>query len=773
MNVKRSKVFTIVTFILLLSVSVFLESKEISKKFGSINGTLIESTSRHPLPGTEVLIVGTKRITLTDEDGKFSLSNIPVGTYSLKFSLDGMKPQIQTDIIIKSSRTSVVNAKIQLISLLNETITVTANYFNQEPDQPTNTVNFSNEEIRRAPGTGGDVSRIIASLPSIAQVTDQSNNLVVRGGSSHENLFIIDNIQIPNINHFPFQGSGGGAVSLINVDFIDDVEFFAGGFSPIYGDRLSSVMNLSFREGNREKFNGQLTLDFTGAGLNIEGPIPGKKGMSQGSWMLSARRSYIDLLSNIMDTGADIKYSDIQGKIVYDLSARSKLTLLGIVGSDNSTVSHENAIDQGETLFGITKNQEHTIGLNWFWMWSDKGYSNTSISNTKTKFDYNFRKTATDTLYLDNLSEDESFHIRNVNHLNLSYNQKIQFGFEVHHYKSKYNYFTASYIDSLGQQIDETKKDINIKANKASLFFNYSLTVFSKLSFNLGLRTDYFSYTGKTTYSPRSTIILNISDRTSLSASLGIFKQNLPLLLLYQNEKNKELEDPSTLQYSLGLNHIFGDSIKLNVEAYYKKYEHFPVDPQQQSLCLLDNIFGFSLFGDNPLSDKGKASSYGVEFTLQKKLKEKLYGMISGSLFSTRYRDLNGKWYNRIFDNRYIFAIQGGYKPNQKWEFSLKWTIAGGRPYTPFDITLSEQANSGIFDQAQINSKRMPAYHSLNLRFDRRFYFNKSNLTMYLSVWNVYNNKNVASRYWNEIENKPDYSYQFSTLPVFGIEFEF
>ncbi len=769
---KKSVAFTL-TLLLLFIQGNLLEAGN-RPRTGVIEGTLFESTSLHPLPGTDVSLLGTDNTIITDKDGKFIFNNIPVGTYAIRFSLEGMKAQIKTDIIVKSNKSTIINAKIQLISKTQESITVSASYFNLAFDQPANTVNFSNEEIRRAPGTGGDVSRIISSMPSVAQVSDQANNLVVRGGSSHENLFLIDNIQIPNINHFPFQGSGGGAISLINVDFIEDVEFFAGGFSAIYGDRLSSVMNLRLREGSREKFNGQLSLDFTGAGLNIEGPISVKKGKrSSGSWMFSARRSYIDLLNNIMDTGADIQYSDLQGKIVYNLSARSKLTLLGISGTDKSNVSHENAIDQGETLFGNTENKEYTIGLNWFWMWSDKGYSNTSISHTKTHFDYKFRKTVTDSLFLNNLSEDESLHIRNVNHLNLSYNQKFQFGFEAHHNNSLYNYFTASYIDQLGQQSPETQKQINISADKVSFFLDYSLTVFSKLSFNLGLRADYFSYTGNITYSPRGSISFKVSDRTSLSASLGVFRQTLPLLLLYQNEKNKELQDPSALQYSFGFNHIFGESIKLNIETYYKKYENFPIDPQQQSLCLLDDIFGFLLFGDNPLSDKGKASSYGVEFVLQKKLKEKFYGMISSSIFQTQYRDLSGKWYDRIFDNRYIFAVQGGYKPNQKWEFSIKWTIAGGRPYTPFDIELSEAANSGIFDQSRINSKRMPAYHSLNLRFDRRFYFNKSNLTVYLSVWNAYNNKNVASHYWNEIENKSDYSYQFSILPVFGIEFEF
>ncbi|MCP4215932.1 MAG: TonB-dependent receptor [bacterium] len=778
MIIKKNKGFTIaiaMIFMLIIpGVRWDLHANGNSKRTGTISGTLTDMDTRQPLQGADVILVGTKRITVSNMEGKFIFTDVPVGSYSLKFSLPGIQPRVRTDIIVKSKRTVTVNAVMPLITLESKSVTVTAGFFARTPDQPANTVSFSNEEIRRAPGAAGDVSRIISSLPSIAQVSDQVNNLVVRGGSPHENLFLVDNIPVPNINHFPFQGTAGGAVSLLNVDFIEDVEFFAGGFSAIYGDRLSSVMNLRLREGSRKDFNGQLTLDFSGAGISLEGPLPGKKeGEARGSWMFSLRRSYLDLLTEMMDAGAAVQYSDIQGKMVYDLSDRSKLTVLGVLGIDKSKVTREDAADLGESLFGVSRNREHTVGINWFRMWNDKVYSDTSVSHTFTRFDYDFNKTATDTLSLENVSEEESWHIRSVTHLNLNHAHKLRFGFEGKHGTSKYNYFAAAYTDALGQEVPQVYKQINEDAWKSSLFAEYTVNPFSRLSFNLGVRADYFSYTGRTSVSPRGSVTLKLSDRTSVSAAAGIFRQNLPLLLLYRNEKNKDLREPSAFQYSIGLNHLFGESVRLSIEAYHKSYRNFPVDPQRGSLCILDDLFGFSLFGDGALSDAGKARSYGVEFVLQKKLKEKFYGMVSGSWFRTQYRDLAGVWRNRVFDNQCIFALQGGYKPNRKWEFSVRWLIAGGMPYTPFDIAASERANSGIFDTSQINGKRMPAYHSLNVRLDRRFHFSGSNLTTYLSVWNAYNNKNTASYHWNEIENKPDYTYQFSLLPIIGIEYEF
>jgi hypothetical protein len=199
-----------------------------------------------------------------------------------------------------------------------------------------------------------------------------------------------------------------------------------------------------------------------------------------------------------------------------------------------------------------------------------------------------------------------------------------------------------------------------------------------------------------------------------------------------------------------------------------------PLDPAQSPLFIMDELTygGYYAYHDS-LLDTGKARTSGVEFLIQKKLAEKIYGLISASYFRAQYKDLEGIWRNRVYDNRYILSIEGGYKPNRSWEFSLKWHYAGGVPYTPFDIEASQAVNSGIFDSSLINGARFPAYHSLNLRVDKRFYFRGSNLTIYFSVWNVYNRMNVAYQFWNTLENRPDQEYQWSLLPILGVEFEF
>lgn len=762
----------ILSIIIMIVTVSFVSAKntgETNTHTGSVKGTLVDMDTQRPLPGADVRLTGTAFITVTDIDGNFAFKNVRVGGYSLRFAYPGMQPHIKTDIMVKSNRVAFERVEMRMIPVASEEVSVSAGYFNDAPEESgSSTTTFSHEEIRRAPGAAGDVNRIISSLPSIAKVSDQSNNLAVRGGSSSENLFIIDNIEVPNINHFPFMGTSGGAMSLLNVDFIRDVNFYTGGFSAIYGDRLSSVMDLSFREGDRERFSGQLSLDMSSAGAVAEGPL-GKKG----SWMFSARRSYLDLLTKMLDAGASVGYTDFQGKIVYEFSPKSKLTILGLGGFDKSDVTMEDALDQGENTYGVSKSNTHTLGLNWFFMWSDKGYSNTSLSHTYTKYDMNSFKTADQSLGLQNLSSDEIWHVRNVNNVNFSHAHNLRFGFEIKHIKSKYNYFKAPYTDMLGQPVAAARQDISASAVKYAGFAEYSLPLFSRLTLNLGVRADYFDYNKNTTVSPRASLVVKLSGKSTVTFSGGIFRQNLPLILLYQDPSNRELKDPMTYQFTAGFTHLFSPSTRLSVEGYYKDYRNFPVDPARPSICLLDSVFGWSYYGANALTDKGRARSYGIEFVLQKKLKEKFYGMISGAWFRSQYRDLEGTWRDRLYDNKYIFSVQGGFRPGKTWEFSVRWIIAGGMPYTPFDTGLSKAAGTGIYDTARINGERLPAYHGLNLRADKRFHFSGSNLTLYLSLWNVYNRENVATYYWNEVENKPDYTYQFSILPVLGVEYEF
>lgn len=738
---------------------------------GRIRGIVRDADTRAPLVGANVTMEKTDLGAATDQEGSFVISDVPVGSYTLKIDYIGYQVYKQPDVIVRSGRTTSLQAELQISSLETESVQVTAGYFAGTEEALTSNTHFSFEEIRRSPGAAGDISRIVMALPSVAKINDQINSLVVRGGSPLENAFYVDHIEIPNINHFPAQGTSGGSMSILNVDLIRDVGFAAGGFGACYGDKLSSVMNIDYREGNRSEFDGQLDLNIAGFGAIAEGPL----GNGSGSWLISGRRSYLDLVIGIMGLHHIPIYSDLQGKLVYDLTPRHRLALLNIMGSDYNSFGKDQARESDFPVYGREDHRENTLGFSWRALWNQKGYSVTSLAYTAAYFRRDFTEYASDALVIDKKSLERDVKLRSIHHFRIDPRHALEFGIEAKYLSHSYDNIFGAYTDILGQTTPRIVVSDDIAAGKLAGFISHEWHPFPKLKTTWGIRSDYFEYNRNTTLDPRLTIAYQATAVTALKFSLGRYNQTLPLYLLSQNQANRSLANPQADHFILGCEHLLREDTRLTLELYHKNYRYFPMDPQQPQLFVLDELFFRDgiFYGHEQLTDRGRAYSRGIELLIQKKLVEHLYGHISVSYFQSRYRDMDGVWRDRVVDNRIIFNIDGGYKPNREWEFSLRWVYAGGRPYTPFDIELSSTLNRGIFDATRINAERYPAYHSLKLRADRRFHFQRSNLIVYLSLWNAYNRKNVAAYFWNQAENRPATEYQWRITPIFGIEYEF
>lgn len=737
---------------------------------GTIKATVTDAITNAPLIGASILITGIKAGAASDINGQASIKNIGVGGYSITVSLIGYESLTLTDVMVRPERTTFIAAKLNPSAVETEGIVVSSGYFNDPPSRPTSTIGYNAEEIRRSPGTAGDVSRILNILPGVAKVDDQMNNLVVRGGTPAENGFYVDNIEIPNINHYPVEGASGGPIGLINTDFIENVSFSAGGFPASYGDKLSSIMEIEFRDGNRDEFDSQIDMHMAGFGAVVEGPFAKGKG----SYLASARRSFLDFLVDAIGTGVAPKYSDYQAKVVYDLTPGDKLSFLGIAGIDYIKFDKQQSIDDGNSAYGKYKSYEYATGTNWRHIWGQRGYSNTSLSLLGIRYDTYFSETKSDLLLSDNVSDDRAAQIRNVNVYQIGRTDFIEFGFDSKYYFNKYDIHYGSYTNALGDTVPPLIINNDANSPKFGLHASVTLNPLKPLTTTVGLRYDYFDYNQHSHLSPRFSFSLKFSERLTLNGATGIYYQNLPLNFLAQKESNKELKDIVSNHFTLGFGYLLTGNTKISLEGYYKSYDNFPMDPAQPLFFAADAVTYYGFFGNyESLSDAGIARAYGVEAIIQKKLVKGFYGLASLALSKTEYKALDNIWRDRMFDNRVIMGIEGGFKPNNKWEFSARWIYAGGVPYTPLDIEASRAINRSVLDGNRVNAERYPDYHSMNVRVDKRFLFSRSNLILYASIWNLYNRKNVSSYYWNEIEQKQDVIYQWSTLPVLGIEYEF
>lgn len=741
-------------------------------KTGGITGVVLDADVKTPLAGVRVMIVDGDEETITDDEGRFAFSSLPVGGYILEFRFPYFRTKRVTDVVVKSGRATQVAAELALDVAAADAreVTVSADYYPSGGEPSASTTAFAYEEVRRAAGAAGDVTRMIGALPSVARTNDTMNHLVVRGGSPAENAFYIDNIEVPNINHYPHQGASSGPIGLLNVEFIRDVAFSAGGFAPVYGDRLSSVMDIAFREGDREKAGLQLELSMMGAGLVAEGPLPAGRG----SWMISARRSYVDLLIKLMGSGVPVSWSDLQGKVVCDLSPRDKLTFLAVAGFDDSGTEREDALKDAENTFGELDTTESTAGVNWFHQWGSAGYSNTSLARSGIRYREAFSSTASGAVLRRASNADEAWTLRNVTTFRLSSARRLTLGFEGKRLVSRFDSFQAAATDVFGLPSPAATRTGRVRSDLYSAYAQYAWEAARSLTLRLGARADRFEASRALRFSPRFSLSWRLSSKDTLDASAGVFYQQLPATLLVQSASSSAALEPRALHFVLGYRRLLTPDTRLTVEVYDKEYDRMPLDPAQPSLFLLDEFYRDNRFAEHgPLVFTGRARSAGVEALVQKKLADRIYGLVGLSYFRTRYRGFDGRRRDRIYDNRVLACVEGGWKLGRAWEIGLRGNYAGGAPYTPFDLEASSVAGAGIFDAARVNAVRLPAYASLNFRCDRRFDFRDSNLVLSLSLWNVFDRRNVAAVYWNEIAGRPGEILGWGLLPVLGVEFEF
>lgn len=777
--------------------------KEKKLRFGTIQGTVKEDFSHRVIPGTLIQVVNTDISAVSDERGNYKITPVPVGSCTLRFSINGFKTLEKTDVIIRSHRITFVDVELEIPILdIQETIEVVGSHFPVDEKNPVSVVSISSEDVRRAPGTGGGLPRMLKAMPGVVTTVDEDTDLVVRGGSPNENGYIIDNIEVPTISHMPNLASSGGTYSALNADLIKNVNFYTGGFSSNYGGYLSAVTDISLREGNRNEFDGQLNVDMAGSGFILEGPISKQRG----SWLISARKSYIDLFTKlgIINAGEVISSIDAHFKATYDINPRQRLSLLYYHISGSMVPG-----DNGRRVQDMQKYAHHTLGINWTSFWNQNFFSNTSLAFASIQ-DTQGEVLGTLNYYDDpSLWENDQINIwdvkdvaqpvslRNSNYLVIDKHNKLEFGLQVKFeseklkeiihpiYESdKVNDILSPIWDDEGRWNHPQQNHYSFKNRKYGLFFSYIGTHFKRLTATIGIRGDYASASHRFHPSPRLSLRYSINPRLSLGGGIGIFYQTLPLAFMAYVPGAVDLQDMKAAHYTLGLEWLLGRGTKLTLEGYVKDYENLPISPDDRQALAIDHTVAryrssfwapVGYRAPRTLTDEGRGYSRGIELLIQKKLVDKFYGFLSASYFRSRYRDLMGRTHNRVYDNRYTFNLCCGYKPTRSWEFSAKLTVFGGGPYTPIDVDASTQRDRWILDSSRFLQSRYPAYNSLNLRVDKRFYFSGSSLTIFLDVWNVLNSKNVLyywyTRWW---ENHPiEATYQMGIFPILGMEFEF
>jgi hypothetical protein len=750
-----------------------------------LRGTVTDAKTKEALVGVSVVIKNYNFGATTDETGLYEIQFQKAGDYIIELSYVGYKTLTVNNLKIRSSKPLTINVEMEEDIFSSDVVEVRGSYFTSQERIEVSTLNLSQEEIRRFPGGFEDVVRTVSTLPGVSINVDQGrNDLLVRGGGPSENLFIVNNIEIPNINHFGTQGGGSGSLSYINLDFIEDVRFSTGGFSAQYGDKLSSVLNLDLTEGRRDRFGGKATLAATQLGLNLEGPISDKS-----SYLFSIRKSYLDWIFKASGVPFVPVYSDINFIYNQSFENNNKLSFISFITSDHTSkdlTNEENRVFNAALM--NNRQQQFVNGVNYRHMLS-KGYLDLTANVNVQRFKFS-QDDQNVVQYFKNNSEEVEY----ITKAQYFHQFSKRFAFRTGaQFKAIENNSTTAFADTVvdrsGNRVYYTELGLSnknlsegVSATKYSLFTEVDLT-FGNLEVLLGLRLDHYGFINEKNYLvPRVNAKYALNNRTSIKASAGRYAQ-APSYVWVQNPSNKDLVALKNDMFVLGIEHYLSTDLKLSFEAYTKRYSDLPtgaIAGVNDYLVLTNTGAGFGGRGDNfgsfgyqPLKSAASGKAYGFEFFMQKKYSDTpYYGQLSLSYNKSDVTAGNGNVYPTIFDQRFIFNLSGGYKFSERWEASGKFRFYSGRPFTPI---YNPSQNGGNLQNIpdEYLSDRLANGHQLDVRVDRFAYYENFTLIYYLDIQNVYNQEQPRPDQFDFYTNDFRESRAVRILPSIGISFEF
>ncbi|MBN1781842.1 TonB-dependent receptor [bacterium] len=768
---------------------------------GRIRGKVIDESTQKPLPAVNVMIENTQLGTATNEEGEYIINKVPSGIYQIRIMMMGYKNRVIADVVVNPNKTTWQKIELTPTVLETEGVTVTAGYFHAAKDAVVSNRSVDFEEIRMDPGSAMDIQRVVQVLPAVVSGSDQMNEIIVRGGMPGENLFIMDHIEITNPNHFGGQGTGGGPINMLNAHMVRRVDFYAGAFPARYGDKASSVMDISLREGNREKITGHAFLGMSGAGGIVEGPINGGKG----SYILSAQKSFLDLIISSVGLTAVPYYYSLQGKVVYHVDGNDQIRFNGVYGNDHIHIEdteEEDAYSQGAENV-MAKSHQYAAGVTWGHQFGDRGFSQVTLSQVANHWDTDVYRNNKTRYYLNQSDEQEQSLKADITwQTGKSFEWSVggqvkRIPFQIFQWAEEdtlhmYRYSNGRTIwvgDSL--YYDEFLQDIRNTTSKAAAFIQTKWQIFPRLSTTMGVRLDYFNFTKKTAIDPRLGFSFSLTPVTSINLAAGQHSQAPAYIEASLHPLNRDLKHKKTQQAVLGFEHLFREDIRSTVEVFYKDYKDVPIGVSGRTSDPYDVSQG-------RLVNEGRGFAKGVEFFLQKRRTRHIFYTVSYSYSQSRGFDpRTDKVYNWDYDYRHVFTLVSGFfydyrkhdwyqrlKKNllfnlidwavpiaDQVEIGLRWRYLGGRPYTERTY-LPRYRIWTTLPGTPFNTLRYPEYHRLDLRIDQRYMFRTWNMVAFFDIMNIYARDNIWSYSYSSDGTKEEIM-QWQIFPVGGISIEF
>ena len=744
----------------------FLFISVVTTAFGQqaiIKGSVFNKNNNQRIPFANVAVQGTTKGVVADESGNFEISNLSPGLYNLQVSFVGFKTLTVFEIEVTTSRPALVEAGLDEEITKLETIEVIAvNRFYKSEESPLSLRTIGPSEIKRTPGGNRDISKVVRSLPGVASTPSFRNDIIIRGGAPSENTFYLDGIQIPVINHFQTQGSSGGPVGIINVDLLSEVNFYSGAFPANRGNTLSSVFDFRLKDGRNDQWIVNGIIGATDLGITLDGPVSKKSSL-----VLSVRRSYLKFLFDIFNLPFLPVYNDIQFKYKHKIDSKNHITLLGIGAIDDFSLNYD-APQKAKTnaekeeaeyilnILPVSTQWNYTAGLkfehfrpnaastviistNALNIATSKYQKNDASSPENLIQDYNSRETETRIRLEDDIVKG-------------NWRMTYGAGYEFVTYKTRdFNRIVTQ------QGYTERNYNSKLKLNKLSVFGQISRTMGKRFTLSAGVRTDVNNYASTMSnpwdqVSPRISASYALTEIIAFNFNGGIYYQ-LPAytVLGYRDSQSGELTNKTngvsfiqSKHLVSGLEFSLPHNTRITFEGFYKHYDNYPF-LTEDSVALANLGADFGTIGNAPVTSTGYGRSYGLEFLLQQKLYQGFYGLLSYTWVRSEFADKRGMYVPSSWDNQHLVSVTAGKRFVKNWELGIRWLFTGGAPFTPYNVAQTVYRQNwdvrpyGIPDYELLNTGRISTFHQLDIRIDKKYFFNRWSMDLYVDVQNAYN----------------------------------
>ncbi len=767
----KSNLFAL--FFILLSVF------SLSAQSGIVKGKVLDANTNEGIISANIVITGTSRGTVTDIEGNFELTGLEPGFYSITVSYLGYRSQTKTEVQVTNSRPAFIDFSIEEDDEITEEVVVIASPFKKPEESPVSLQTIGTAEIQRNPGGNRDISKVIRVLPGVTTTNSFRNDLIIRGGAPNENRFYLDDVEVPNINHYATQGASGGPQGLLNVDLISEVDFYSGAFPSNRGNSLSSVFNFRQKNAREDRIGLTASLGATDVSLALEGPLSKNK---KTTFLFSARQSYLQFLFSLIGLPFLPTYNDFQFKVKTSLKNNDEFYVTGLGALDRFKLNlgADSTASQRYILNNIPINNQwnYTLGAV-YKKFMKTGYFTFVLSRNMLNNDIykHIDNDESKPKSIDYNSQESENKFRAEHTVRFDKGFKLNYGVGYEYVRFYSNSDLFAIINGVASRINYESK---LNFSKYFAFGQLSKKFLSeKFILSLGVRADGNDYNKEmmnpfNQISPRFSISYAITDKLSINANTGIYYQ-LPAYTALGYKSNNEFANRDKLKFIRSYHAVGGfaynvaSATKISVEGYYKVYQQYPF-LLNEGIALANFGGDFGVVGNAPVDARGEGRSYGVEFLVQQKLYKGFFGILAYTFGFSEFKDINNNYVYSAWDSRHILNAAFGKNfdimnksildarnakrvekgkdpikrkiPNQTLQLGLNFRMQTGLPYTPFDTVASaltvnwDRFGQALRDYSLLNTERTNLFYGVDFRIDYKWFYQKWSLNLYFDLQN-------------------------------------